>query len=268
MRRVPRGHNRIHNQHLASRPKRAVACLKNPRRRVVVPVVKDVLHDDRVGTRWQFFEEVAAFDSHSAGDASTSECRCGTSRNMRKIEKYSTHRLVAVQNGGQQQTVSARNVHQRLDSFEVVRVGCCSGLRSADRCHRVVEDCGDFGIPREMFKYRNVEDMIERRHARLHAIAKLSPGPPRAVMSDKTRVTCKALRMVISKQLSHARKLEPAVTAFNEQAHARECSKEAEDPRFWHPSFPGNFARPPPPLRELFRDSDFDDSAECLTDPL
>jgi hypothetical protein len=79
---------------------------------------------------------------------------------------------------------------------------------------------------------RNVEDMIERRHARLHAIAKLSPGPPRAVMSDKTRVPCKALRMVASKQLSHARKLEPAVSAFNEQAHARECSKQAIDPVF------------------------------------
>src|SRR4029077_17618704 len=122
MGRVPRGHNRIHNQHLASRRKRAVACLKNPRRRVVVPVVNYVLHDDRVGTRWQFFEEVAAFDSHPAGHASTSECRRSASRNMRKIEKYSTHGLVAAQNGGQQQTVSARDVHQRLDSFEVVRI--------------------------------------------------------------------------------------------------------------------------------------------------
>src|SRR6266704_3823235 len=142
MRRIHRGHNWIHNLHLASWPERAVACLKNPRRRVVVPVVKNVLHDDGVGTRWQFFEEVAAFDSHSAGDASTSECRCGASRNMRKIEKYSTHRLVAAQNGGQQQTVSARDVHQRLDSFEVVRGGCCSGLPSAYLCHRVVEACG------------------------------------------------------------------------------------------------------------------------------
>src|SRR5436305_6171715 len=104
----------------------------SPRGRVVVPVVKDVLHDDCVGTRWQFFEEVAAFDSHSAGDASASECRCGPGRNMRKIEKHSTHRLVASQNGGQQQTVSACDVHERPNSFEVVRVGCCSGLSSAD----------------------------------------------------------------------------------------------------------------------------------------
>ena len=110
------GDDRIHNQHLASRPKRAVACFKNPRRRVVVPVVKDVLHDNRVGARWQFFEEVAAFDAHSAGDASASECRGGASRNMRKIEQYTTHRLVAAQDGGQQQTVSARNVHQYVST--------------------------------------------------------------------------------------------------------------------------------------------------------
>src|SRR5689334_3767425 len=98
MRSVARRHNRIHNQNLASLPKRAVACLKNPRRRIIVPVVKDVLHNDGVGTRWQFFEEVATFDSHSASDASTGECRCGAGRNMRKIEKYCTHRLVAAQN--------------------------------------------------------------------------------------------------------------------------------------------------------------------------
>src|SRR5205814_10180368 len=126
----------------------------------------------------------------------------------------------------------ARDGRQRLDSFKVVRVGCCSGFRSADGCHRVVEDCGDFGIPREVFEYRIVENMIERRHARLHAIAKLSPGPPRAVMSDKTRVPCKAFRMVASKQLSHARKLEPAVSAFNEKAQARKCSKQAIHPVF------------------------------------
>src|SRR4029077_14483762 len=126
----------------------------------------------------------------------------------------------------------------------------------------------DFGIPREVFEYRNVEDMIERRHARLHAIAKLSPGPPRAGMSDKTRVSCKALRMVASKQLSHGRKLEAAVNAFDEQAHARESSKQAIDPVFRDTSFTGNIAAPPRSLRELFGDADFDDSAECLTDPL
>src|SRR5437016_546434 len=116
--RIPGGHDRIHNQHLASRAKRAVACMKNPRGRVVIPVVKDVLHDDRVGTRWQFFEEVAAFDSHSAGDASASECRCGAGRNMRKIEKHSMHRLLAWQNGGPQPPVSASDVHPRRISFE------------------------------------------------------------------------------------------------------------------------------------------------------
>jgi hypothetical protein len=63
--------------------------------------VKDVLHDDCVGARGQFFEEVAAFDSHSAGYASTSECCGGASRNMRKVEQHTTHRLMAAQDSGQ-----------------------------------------------------------------------------------------------------------------------------------------------------------------------
>ena len=55
--------------------------------------------------------------------------------------------------------------------------------------------------------------MIERRHARLHAVAELSPRPPRAIVSDKTGVPGEALKVVAPKQLSHTRKLEPAVGA-------------------------------------------------------
>src|SRR5262249_57549467 len=108
------------------------AGLKNVGERVVVPVVNNMLHDDGVGARWQFFEKVAAFDSHSTRNASTSERRSGASRNMRKVKQHTTHLLLPAQHRGQQQTVSTRDVHQRVDSFEVVGVGCCSGLRSAD----------------------------------------------------------------------------------------------------------------------------------------
>ena len=94
MRPVAGRHDRIHNQHLASRAEGLMACLKNPRRRIIIPVVNNVLHNDRVGARWQFFEEIAAFDPHSAGDAKASECRGSTGCNMRKIEQYTTHRLM------------------------------------------------------------------------------------------------------------------------------------------------------------------------------
>src|SRR5438876_3754351 len=135
MRRVARRDNRIHNQDFSTRPKGAVACLKNPCCRVVIPVVKDVLHDNRVGARRQFAKEVAAFDSHSARDASTSECPGCAGCDMWKIEQYTTHLLVATQDRGQQKAMSARDVHQRYYSFEVVRAGSCTGLSRADRAH-------------------------------------------------------------------------------------------------------------------------------------
>jgi hypothetical protein len=78
----------------------------------------------------------------------------------------------------------------------------------------------------------SVEDMIERWHIGLHAVAELSPRPPCAIVSDKTRVPAEALRVVAPKQLSHARKLEPTVGAFNEQTHARECSQQTIEPVF------------------------------------
>ena len=74
-----------------------------------------------------------------------------------------------------------------------------------------------------MLEYRRVKDMIECWHARLHAVAELSPGAPRDVMGSKTRVPSEALRVVAPKQLPHTRKSEPPVGAFGEHAHAREC---------------------------------------------
>src|SRR5690348_3548972 len=117
-----------------------------------------------------------------------------------------------------------------------------------------------------MLEYRRVEDMIERRHARLHAVAKLPPRPPRDVVSGKTRVPGKSLRVVASKELSHARKSEPAVRAFSEQAHARECPQQAIKPVLRDSGFAGDMAALPRSLRELVGDADFDDGAECLTD--
>jgi hypothetical protein len=93
MRPVAKRHDRTHNQHLASRPERTVACLKDSRSRAFVPVVNNVFQADRVGARWQF-EEIAAFDSHSARDPCASECRGRTGCDMWKIEQYSTPRIV------------------------------------------------------------------------------------------------------------------------------------------------------------------------------
>src|SRR5581483_4401027 len=98
-----------------------------------------------------------------------------------------------------------RDVHQRLDPVEIVRVGCSASLHSADGRHCSVENRSDFWIAREMVEYRRFKDMIERWHASPHAVVKVSPRPPRDVVSGKSRVPGKTLRMVAPKQLSHAR---------------------------------------------------------------
>src|ERR1700746_610558 len=110
--------------------------------------------------------------------------------------------------------------------------------------------------------------MIERRHARLHAVSKLPPGPPRTVVSDKTRIPGDALRMVAPQQMSHARKLESPVGAFNKYAHAGEASEQAIEPVLCGASFTRNIAATPPSLPELVGDAEFNYGPECLTDPL
>src|SRR4051812_16837769 len=102
-----------------------MAPLQNQHRRVVVPVMDDMFHDDSVGSRRQRFEEVAAFNSYSAHDAGTCERRSRTGDNMWKIEEHSSHFFMATQNRGQQKTVSPGYVHQRLDPFKIVRIARC-----------------------------------------------------------------------------------------------------------------------------------------------
>lgn len=97
MRHVARRLDRVHDQHFAPRPERAVARLEDPRRRVVVPVVDDMFHDDYVGARRQLFEEVVAFNSDSAHDAGICERRGRASDNMWKIEEHASHRFMAAQ---------------------------------------------------------------------------------------------------------------------------------------------------------------------------
>src|SRR5207245_7033513 len=116
--------------------------------------------------------------------------------------------------------------------------------------------------------YRRVKDMIERGHARLHAVVELSPGPPRDVMGGKTRVPSKALPVVAPKQLSHTRKSEPTVGAFGEQAHTRECPQQPIEPVLLHSGFTGYISTLPRSLRELVGDADFNYRAKCLADPL
>jgi|tagenome__1003787_1003787.scaffolds.fasta_scaffold20921673_2 hypothetical protein len=132
MRRIPGGHDRIHNQYLASRAQRAVAYLKNPRGRFVIPVVKDVLHDDRVGIRWQFFEEVAAFDSHSAGDAARANvaaapaATCGRSKSTARIVLWRRRTVASSRPCPSATSISVRTPLKSYASE------CCSGLSSAD----------------------------------------------------------------------------------------------------------------------------------------
>jgi hypothetical protein len=84
--------------------------------------VKDVLHDDRVSARWQFFEEIAAFDPHSASNSGAIECRNGTRGNVGEIEQHATHPLVATKDSGQQQSMPARDVHQRIDASSIALI--------------------------------------------------------------------------------------------------------------------------------------------------
>src|ERR1700757_2795828 len=109
-----------------------MACLKNPRRRIVIPIVKDMLQDDRVGARRQLFEEISGFDLHSTADSSPSECPCGSGCNMGKIEEHTAHGLTMTQDGGKEHSVSSSYIHQRLDSLKVVCIGGCACLNSAD----------------------------------------------------------------------------------------------------------------------------------------
>src|SRR5690349_15176093 len=149
---------------------------------------------------------------------------------MRKIKQYTTHLLMTTQNGGQEQSVSPGNVHEGLDSFDVVCFRCRVRLHSADWCHRSVEDRGDLWASREILENRRFKDMIESWQARLHAVAELPPRPPRDVMSGKARVPGKALGMVDPKQLSQGRESESAISALSEQAHARESPQQSVEP--------------------------------------
>src|SRR6516162_8912342 len=104
--------------------------------------------------------------------------------------------------------MSPRDIHQCLDSSEIVSLGSCAGLHGADRCHRIVKNRSYFWIPRKVVEYRCVKNLIKGWHTRFYAVAQHSPRPPGDVMSRETSVPSKALRMIAPKQLPHIRKSE------------------------------------------------------------
>src|SRR3954464_8427064 len=87
-------------------------------------------------------------------------------------------------------------------------------------------------------------------------------------MSNKVRVAGNAFGVIASKKLSEWCQLEPAIRDFSKQPNAGKGSQQSIETIFRDFSFTGDVATPARSLRELVRDADFNDGANCLTDPL
>src|SRR5947208_7090146 len=86
-------------------------------------------------------------------------------------------------------------------------------------------------------------------------------------MSGKVRVAGNAFRVIASKKSSHWRQLEPAIRGFSKQPDARERPQQPIETVFRDFGLTGDVTAPARSVRELVRDADFDDGANCLTDP-
>src|SRR5262249_11214000 len=138
-----------------------MAGLKYTKRMRIIPVVDDPVQQRGVAALRYAGEEDAADHVTTIADSRFSQERPRTVQCVRQLEENRTHGLMSVQNFGEQESLSASYVHERLDASEVVGGHDGAGFGEAQRRHGLVHDRRDVRPARHVLEERRAEHMIE-----------------------------------------------------------------------------------------------------------
>src|SRR4051794_7111120 len=112
---------------------------ENLQRMIVVPIVDDMLQVVSVSTRGNLLKEIARECLAAMIYAHFAQGANGAAHHVRQIQQYSLHTRMSPECLTDKVAVSAGNIHQRVDTGEVVGVQYCRRELAANGCHSLVE---------------------------------------------------------------------------------------------------------------------------------